>query len=399
MSDINTLKKLNGIPVNEAAESTATESATQAAPEIIDFTSQLPSFADLLPEKLLPYWGLIQQYPILEAGVILSFFWILAYLIRRYVLSLIGRLTDHTESDLDDYIFDQLRSPIFNAVILIGIIIATKSAGIVDGVASYITPICLSFIVLIAMRAAMNVSSTVITAFSRSKNKFKNIDARTEPLLIITAKLLSVLIGAYIILVIWGINPVGLLASAGIVGIAFGFAAKDTLANLFSGIFILADRPYKLGDYVNLASGERGKITYIGIRSTRLMTRDDIEITVPNGVIGNEKVVNESGGPEQKMRIRIPLQCAYESDLNEVHDVLMAVADAEPEICKYPTARVRFRGFADSGINVELLGWINRPEDRGRLKHVLFMAIHQAFKDNDIEIPYPRYMMLNPPED
>ena len=72
-----------------------------------------------------------------------------------------------------------------------------------------------------------------------------------------------------------------MLALAGIVGIAIGFTAKDTLANLFSGVFILADRPYKMGDYVNLESGERGRVTHIGIRSTRILTRDDIEVTVP----------------------------------------------------------------------------------------------------------------------
>ena len=347
-----------------------------------------------MPEQLDPYWAFVQQYPIVEAAAILTVFWGLAYVIRRYVLNLIGRLASHTKTNLDDYIFAQLRAPIFNTVILIGIIIATKSINLDQGVAAYITPICLSLIILIAMRATMNVSSGVITAFSNDKDNFKNLDSRTEPLFIITFKLLSILIGAYLVLVVWGINPVGLLASAGIVGLAFGFAAKDTLANLFSGIFILADRPYRLGDYVNLSSGERGKITYIGIRSTRLMTRDDIEITLPNGVIGNEKVINESGGPAHRMRIRIPLQCAYEADLQEVHDVLLKVAEDEPEICDYPAPRVRFRSFGDSGINVELLGWIDHPEDRGRLSHVLFMAVHKAFKDNDLEFPYPRLVSL-----
>ena len=395
MSDLNTLKKINGV-ATDSQSNTVADSAPEASIEALGdsiFSNQFPPLADFLPEQLLPYWGFIQQYPIAEAAVILSIFWVLAYIIRRYVLSLIGRLTDHTESNLDDYIFEQLRKPIFNTVILIGVIISTKSAGIVNGVASYITPICLTLIVLIAMRAAMNVSATTITTLSRNKNKFKTLDTRTEPLLIIIAKLLSVLVGAYIALLIWGINPVGLLASAGIVGIAFGFAAKDTLANLFSGIFILADRPYKLGDYVNLDSGERGKITYIGIRSTRLLTRDDIEVTVPNGLIGNEKVVNESGGNNQKIRIRIPLQCAYEADLSEVQDVLIGVAEAESSVCKYPAPNVRFQAFADSGINVELRCWIDNPADRGRIRHLLFMEVHKAFNEHNLEIPYPKLVL------
>ena len=184
------------------------------------------------------------------------------------------------------------------------------------------------------------------------------MDVRTEPLLIISSKIILMIVCAYMVLVVWGINPVGLLASAGIVGIAVGFAAKDTLANLFSGVFILADRPYKLGDYINLDSGERGQVTHIGIRSTRLMTRDDIEITVPNGVIGNQKIVNENGGPGHSMRIRLNLQCAYEANLEQVEEVLMNLVSQQDDIRKHPAPRVRFRGFGDSGINLQLLGWI-----------------------------------------
>jgi len=193
---------------------------------------------------------------------------------------------------------------------------------------------------------------------------------------------------------IWGINPVGLLASAGIVGIAVGFAAKDTLANLFSGVFILADRPYKLGDYVNLDGGERGKVTHIGIRSTRILTNDDIEVTIPNGVIGNEKIVNENGGTYHKRRVRINVQCAYSADLEKVEEVLLAVGNAEPRVCDYPATRVRYRSFGASGIDLQLSVWIEEPKDRGGVTHVLIKAIHKAFKENNIEIPYPHMTLL-----
>ena len=86
---------------------------------------------------------------------------------------------------------------------------------------------------------------------------------------------------------------------------AVGFAAKDTLANLFGGIFILADAPYKVGDFVVLGSGERGEVTQVGLRSTRILTRDDVEVTVPNAMIANDTIVNESGGPWVKHRVRV----------------------------------------------------------------------------------------------
>ena len=119
-----------------------------------------------------------------------------------------------------------------------------------------------------------------------------------------TIKMLLIGFGAYVFLMIWGINATAWLASAGVIGIAVGFAAKDTLSNLLSGVAIVADTPYKIGDYVVLDSGERGKVTNLGMRSTRLLTRDDVEITVPNAVIANATIINESGGPWVKHRIR-----------------------------------------------------------------------------------------------
>jgi small-conductance mechanosensitive channel len=363
---------------------------------VAELSNQLPSFVDLLPEQAKPYWQLVQAYPIIEALVVFAIFWCLALFIRRYAITFIDRIADKTNSTLDDNIIESLKAPVYSIVLWFGLIVASKSAGFVTGAAAYITPIALTMIALALLRGALSVSSMLIIAMSRDTVRFKKMDIRTEPLLVITSKIILMIMGAYAILMIWGINPVGLLASAGIVGIAVGFAAKDTLANLFSGVFILADRPYKLGDYVNLDSGERGKVTHIGIRSTRLLTRDDIEITIPNGLIGNEKIVNESGGSYHKMRIRVNVQCAYSSDLEKVESVLMDVAASQPQICQYPNARVRFRGFGDSGIDVQLMGWIEEPEDRGSTTHLLIKAIHKAFNQNDIEIPYPHLTLLKP---
>lgn len=378
---------------NSTQPPATTEQASTAAESNmvpIDFNQKLPAFVDLLPESFKPYWELIQTYPIVEALAIFTLFYGLAFVLRTYFIMVLKRITRHTSTTVDDEIIETLRKPIFAVVMWIGLIIATRSVGYTEGAAAYITPFALTMIVLIITRAALAVSGLLIKTLAADPIRFKSIDIQTEPLLIIVSKILICVISAYSVLMIWGINPVGLLASAGVVGIAVGFAAKDTLANLFSGMFILADRPYKLGDYINLSSGERGKVTHIGIRSTRILTRDDIEVTIPNGVIGNEKVINESGGSHVNMRIRIPLECSYDSDLEQVEEVLMKVAEDHPDICGYPSPRVRFRGFAASGVSVQLMGWVDEPELRGRVTHSVVKAIHQAFKENNIEIPYPK---------
>lgn len=385
----------------ESVDSAASSSEVVEGENLMDMPlvlgEDLPVIIDLLPDQLQPYWLLIQNIPLLEGLLVLLAFYGLAFFLRRYVIGLVMRLAGKTKGDLDDKIVEEIQGPIFTTVVLMGLMLSIAVATKEMGWMRYAAPIIVSVIILIWTRVALALASIIITAVSRDDNRFKKIDVRTEPLLIIGSKIIILLISSYILLMIWGINPVGLLASAGIVGIAVGFAAKDTLANLFSGVFILADRPYKLGDYVNLDSGERGKVTHIGIRSTRILTRDDIEVTIPNGVIGNAKVVNESGGPYPKMRVRVDVQCAYESELEEVCEILMKIADEEDLVCPYPSPRVRVRGFADSGINIQLMGWINRPEDRGRITHILYIKVHQAFREAGVEIPYPKrdIKMLN----
>jgi small-conductance mechanosensitive channel len=175
-------------------------------------------------------------------------------------------------------------------------------------------------------------------------------------------------------------------------GIAIGFAAKDTLANLFSGVFIMADSPYKIGDYVVLddGGGLRGKVTHIGIRSTRLLTRDDVEVTIPNSIMGNSKVVNESGGPHVKYRLRVAVGVAYGSDIDQVREVLTTVAQESESVCSDPEPRVRFRTFGASSLDFELLCWVSDPELRGRVLDELNSAVYKRFIDEGIEIPYAK---------
>ena len=180
------------------------------------------------------------------------------------------------------------------------------------------------------------------------------------------------------------------LASAGIVGIAVGFAAKDTLANLFSGVLILADAPYKIGDYVVLDTGERGMVTHIGIRSTRMLTRDDVELTIPNSIMGNTKIINESGGPYKKFRIRVNVGVAYGSDIDQVKQLLFDVALNETSVCPDPEPRVRFRNFGNSSLDLDLLCWVEDPSLRGKVTDTLLTTIYKEFNKQGIEIPYTK---------
>ncbi len=131
-------------------------------------------------------------------------------------------------------------------------------------------------------------------------------------------------------------------------------------------------------------------ITQIGVRSTRILTRDDVEITVPNGILATTTIINESGGPHEKFRIRVKIGVAYGSDLDDVEASLIDVANNHPDVCDTPEPRVRLRGFGDFSLDHELLCWVDKPVLRGRVLHELNRNIYKDFQSNSIEIPFPR---------
>ncbi len=344
----------------------------------------------IMPAVLRPYWETLQENNLLLAVAMLLVGIVLAKLVQWVFTKVFARLANKTSSEFDDRLIDLIARPIFTTVLMIFLMISAAAMQFSDSWDRALYRLLISIIVMTWTLTGLRSLGLLLDFLSHIKDHFTIIQERTIPLFNIVFKILIVAASAYILLLIWGIDPTAWLASAGIIGVAVGFAAKDTLANLFSGVFIIADAPYKIGDYINLDSGERGKVTHVGLRSTRLLTRDDIEVTIPNAVIGNTKIVNESGGPWEKERIRIKVAVAYGSDVDQVCELLKQVASEVEHIVKQPPPRVRLRSFGSSGLDFELLCWIDLPVLRGRLSHLLYMAIYKRLQQEGIEIPYTK---------
>ena len=343
-----------------------------------------------LAEVSLPWLSWLVPYVWLQAVIIVVISLGLAVVAERFIVTTIGKLVKKTNSQVDDHIIEALRRPLFVSIFFIGLAVATYRLELAPALTS-VTLACLGTIATIVWLGFMiRLAGEVLTALSRIQGSYEFVQPSTLPLFDNSAKLVLFLGSLYFIFLAWGINVSALLASAGIVGLALSFGAQDALANIFGGMSILADRPYKVGDYINLDTGERGEVTHIGLRSTRLLTRDDVEISVPNSVMGNAKIINESGGPYQKFRIRIKVGVAYGSDLDEVEQVLVRAAQDHEEICAMPEPRVRLRGFGNSSLDFELLAWVEQPVFRGRLEHELNCAVYKTFADHGIEIPFPQ---------
>ncbi len=328
--------------------------------------------------------------PTIHAVLLLAGSLVLAWLIDLVISRAVGAWARRTKTALDDRIVALVHRPIFVTVVFAGLWVAALALEIPDETRHSIVRLLATLLLLLWFVFALRATSLVLAALSGRQDTSAVVQPRTLPLIDNMAKL--VLLGAvvYVFLVIWQIDVTPWLASAGIAGIALGFAAKDTLGNLFAGLSILADAPFKVGDFVVLESGERGQVTHIGLRSTRMLTRDDIEITIPNATLATAKIVNESGGPWEKERIRVKVSVAYGSDVDQVRQVLMEIGKGNEQVAATPAPRVRLRSFGDSGVDFELLCWIDEPVLRGRVLDALNTAVYKRFQAEGIEIPYPK---------
>ena len=310
-----------------------------------------------IQDNLIPFL----EYSSVQSALIVIAAIIVAKIADIIFTRIFSRFVSKTQSSLDDKIVDLLHRPIFYSIIFIGLSIAVKRAGIPDYMDFALVGIFKSVTILIWF-FILNRIFVLSMEWASGRTSRKILQNKTLPLFNNLGKILITLFGIYFICLSWNININGWLASAGVLGIVLGLAAKDTVANFFAGIFLMADSPFKEGDYILLDTGERGYVKSMGIRSTRIMTRDDIEITIPNSVIASSKIVNESGGPEEIERVRITLQVSYGSDIDNVKELLTSIAKKNSNTMDAPEPRVRFREFADSGLKLQLLFWIYKPE-------------------------------------
>lgn len=328
--------------------------------------------------------------PLVRGGSVILVSFIGASLLVWLIFRLLHSLSSRTRMALDDQVVVMLRAPIYYSLVMLGISAGLDQLEMPANWNQFAIRCLHSIGIIIWMIFLIRLASMLLNKVASLTNAYRFVERRTLTLFDNLAKILIFGAGTYGIFVVWKINLTAWIASAGIAGIAIGFAAKDTLSNLFAGVFILADTPYRIGDYIVLDNGSRGKVTNIGLRSTRILTRDDIEVTIPNSIIGNSMIINQSGGPYEKMRVRLKVGVAYGTDVERVKTILREIAAGEEQICNSPPPRVRFRSFGPSSLDFELLFWVDNPELYGRVLDATNTKVYTTFLEEGIEIPYSK---------
>ena len=191
-----------------------------------------------------------------------------------------------------------------------------------------------------------------------------------------------------------GFNVMPFVAGAGVAGVAIGFAAKDTLSNLISGILLIIDRPLKVGDRVEVWGAPKNSSTWgdvvdIGLRATKIKTTDNIVIVVPNNELMNRDIVNYTAISDE-IRVRIPIGIAYESNLKRAKEVIVQICLEMDWVMKKPAPKVVVRNLGDSSVDLQARVWISNP--RRRMDTISYLTDHvkEEFDKEGIEIPYPK---------
>ncbi len=323
-----------------------------------------------------------------DAVVVVLVYALLAKVADLIIDKPIKRLAQLTNIKSDDAIIAFIHKPLCATIFLLGLLHVSVQMGLAAPWDFIAVNLVKSLILIVWWGSAIR---SISAAIQRPRPSVME-GALSMELFFLFRNLLRIVIlvsGVLALLMIWDVSLTPLFASAGIAGIAVAMAAKDTLANFFGGISIFMDKTYKVGDYIIIDSGERGEVVDIGIRSTRIKTRDDILISIPNSIMANAKIINESA-PQPRFRIRVPVGVAYGSNLRQVERLLNQVALDNDRVVKSPEPRSRVRRFNDSSVDFELLCWVEDPRLKGLVTHELFRDIYDKFEEVGISIPFPQ---------
>ncbi len=246
--------------------------------------------------------------------------------------------------------------------------------------------------------AALIVWSLIDLAYGyyRQKSVKEGREEQLHPILLLLRRIANISIigiAVYILFAHFGVNITALLAAFGIAGLAFSLAAQDTLADAIAGFIILADQPYRVGDRIEIqGEGTWGDVVEIGLRTTRIRTRDNRLVIVPNSMISKNQVVNYTY-PDPRYRIQTHIGIGYGSDIEEVRQLIVeTVRQVEGVLPDKPVDSLYIE-MGDSAMIFRVRWWIESYEDTRQMYDRVNTALQKAFDAHGIQTPYPIHTM------
>ena len=221
------------------------------------------------------------------------------------------------------------------------------------------------------------------------------LNASIEQLLKNILSVLLLVLGLASVMAQFGFDIVSLVAGLGIVGLAVGFAAQSTLANFIAGITILLEQSFQVGDWININDNE-GRVVLISLRTTHILTRDNITIIIPNSTVASSEVTNLTS--KNFIRFDIRMRIAFEDDIEKARDVILQVLNDTEVVLDRPESSASVVEIGEYGVFFIVRFWV-KPASVARMpriKEELQEKIKQAFDAANLSTPYPHMRLLMP---
>jgi len=324
---------------------------------------------------------------------------IIAFILYYFIKIILIGFAKKTKTYLDDKLIEIVRWPFLFFVILFGAVQSICKIIESPGIKLSVSKISVLIFFLLAIYIIYRVFNEIIEALTEKEGGNKSMfGVVIRPVLRKIGATIIIIGGFIYALSSIGVQITALLAGAGVIGLVIAFAAQDTLSNFFSGIHLLIDRPFKIGDVISFEPGQYYRVENVGMRSTRLYSIFDHELIImPNNSVANQKIINLVK-PDVKIRKKFKISVAYGTDLKKVIDILLDASKKHPNVVneKGFEPLVRLSKFGDSGIEFTIILWIDELMNQWKVVHDISLEIDETFKKEKITIPFPqRTVWLN----
>lgn len=327
---------------------------------------------------------------ILAALLIFSLFWLLSRICTAGLNRWGKRLAAFTATELDDRILQRVTPHISRLLIMLGTYLAIRSLPLHEKLVVIISGVLFVLLVVIVFNLIYHAVDELMKWYLAVRQGGDDALLSRQMLPIAEKLVMLLLMGTALIIILRHFNYdiFSLVTALGVGSLAVGMAAKDTLAHMISGFTLMLDRPFRIGDRIQLAGGQTGDVADIGLRSTKIRTLDNQLLIIPNSDLCNTMLFNQAF-PDIRVKGRITLGVAYGSDAEQVKRLLVATALEDDGVLREPLPEAFFVSFGDSALTMSLFFWV---ADYGRLLAVtdrINTLILTRFREQGIEIPFP----------
>ena len=292
-----------------------------------------------------------------------------------------------TPSTLDDHLVVALETPLAAAIFLTGAYAAVHRLPFSETWLRRLDTVLFITGVFLLSLALVRSYGILLAWYGReSKAATTSLAVEFGPLFAKVGKAFIGVLAAIAVLQHLGVNVASLVVSLGVGSLAVGLAAQDTLANMFAGFTLMLDRPFRVGDRIQLSSGENGDVEAIGVRATVIRTADESLLIVPNSALVKEKLINLSQ-PTRRLAVQINLGVAFGSDLALVRRILIEAAQAGSHVDPDREPLALVTGFTDLAVGVMLKFWVKDFNDAGLARTEVLERVHDRLRQEGIELP------------